>query len=69
MCALSTRSSLWSHLQQRAAGESPAGGQASDPDTEGEAQHGQSVTLLAKISLNVVINFAYVVHSTLSAFK
>lgn len=41
-----TRTSLWSHLHQRASGESPAGGQASDPDTEGEAQHSQSLNLL-----------------------
>lgn len=43
LCVLSTRASLWSHLQQRASGESPAGGQASDPDTEGEAQHGSFI--------------------------
>lgn len=47
---LSTRASLWSDLQQRASGEPPAGGQASDPDTEGEAQHGQSLTLLISLS-------------------
>lgn len=40
---LSTRASLRSHLQQRASGESPAAGQAWDPDPQGEAQHGQSV--------------------------
>lgn len=42
---LSSRTPLWSHLQQWESGGATAGGQAWDPDAEGEAEHGQSLTM------------------------
>lgn len=37
------RTPLWPHPQQWESGGPPSGGQASDPDTEGDAQHSQSL--------------------------
>lgn len=42
---LSSRTPLWPHLQQRESGGAAAGGEAWDPDAEGEAEHGQSPTM------------------------
>lgn len=60
---LPTRAALWSHLHQRASRAAPAGGQASDPDTEGEAQHGQS-----RKSVTMVFTFSYLVYSICTLF-
>lgn len=48
------------HLQQRESGVSSAGGQASDPDTEGEAQHGSSLILLILHFVAVNCNSVYI---------
>lgn len=60
---LPTRAALWSHLHQRASRAAPAGGKASDPDTEGEAQHGQS-----RKSVTMVFTFSYLVYSICTLF-
>lgn len=43
--ALSCRTPLWPHHLQRESGGAVAGGQARDPDAEGEAEHGESPTI------------------------
>lgn len=58
---------MWSHLHQWAGGEPPAEGQNWDPDTEGEAQHGQSQNfmwrkmcrVLCAENINVIKSLVY----------
>lgn len=44
---LAPRTPLWPHPQQWESGGSPSGGQASDPDAEGDAQHGRPLLELS----------------------
>lgn len=58
---------MWSHLHQWEGGEPPAEGQNWDPDTEGEAQHGQSQNfmwrkicrVLCAENINVIKSLVY----------